>query len=106
MKPTATISQNHSSLLHPIARSAILSASFSTPERTGTDPAGFVSALVHEIRNPLCTINLAIEMLSMMELDEEQKYYLSMIVRGSGRINELVSHLLTLDLAKETGNEV
>jgi len=67
---------------------------------------GFVSALVHEIRNPLCNINLALEMLDLMKLDEEQRQYLGIIMRGSGRIKDLVSSLLTLDLAKEVNYEV
>jgi len=106
MKPTAVLHRYHPSALQPIARSAILSASFSALEKTRANPTGFVSALVHEIRNPLCNINLALEMLNMMELDEEQRNYLSMIVRGSGRIKELVTRLLTLGLAKEVNSEV
>jgi signal transduction histidine kinase len=84
---------------------AILSVPFSAPERIGNYPSEFVSALAHEIRNPLCTINLALEMLNMMELDEEKREYGSMIMRGSWRINDLVTKILTPDLAKEVNVE-
>jgi signal transduction histidine kinase len=87
-------------------RSAILSASFSALERTRSNPAGFVSALAHEIRNPLGNINLALELLNLTELDEEHRQYLEVIERGSGRIKDLVSRLLTLDLAEEVNYEV
>ncbi len=106
MKPTAVIRHHHHSALHPVLRSAIVPASFSALERTRNSPTGFVSALAHDIRNPLCTINLALEMLSMTELDKEQREYLSMIVRGSGRIKDLVTRLLTLGLAQEVNGEV
>jgi len=105
MKPTAAIRNNHHLSLHPIAQSAIFSASFSALERTRSYPTGFVSALAHEIRNPLCTINLALEMLNMVELVEEKREYLSMIMRGSWRVNDLVTKMLTPDLAKEINTE-
>jgi len=105
MKPTAAIRNNHHLSLHPIAQSANFSASFSALERTRSYPTGFVSALAHEIRNPLCTINLALEMLNMVELDEEKREYLSMIMRGSWRVNDLVTKMLTPDLAKEINKE-
>jgi signal transduction histidine kinase len=87
-------------------RSAYLSASFSALERTRNNPAQFVSALAHEIRNPLGNINLALELLDTIGLDEEQRQYLGVIERGAGRIKDLVSRLLTLDLAKEVNYEV
>jgi signal transduction histidine kinase len=106
MKPTATLHRDHNSALHPIAQSTIRLGSFSALERTRNYPTGFVSALAHEIRNPLCTINLALEMLNRMEPDEEKREYLSMIMRGSWRIKDLVTRLLTSDLAEEVNNEV
>lgn len=96
----------HRSMLHPNTRSAITSASFSALERTRYNPAGFVSALAHEIRNPLCNINLALEMLHTMNIEEEQRQYFSIIGRGSGRINDLISRLLTLDPSEETHCEI
>jgi signal transduction histidine kinase len=64
-------------------------------ERTKSKPAEYVSALVHEVRNPLCNINLAMEMLDLTNLDEEQREYLNIITRGSCRIKDLVNTLLT-----------
>jgi signal transduction histidine kinase len=106
MKSTANLHRARSSIIYPTMRSAILSASFSALERTRSNPAGFVSALAHEIRNPLGNINLALELLNLTELDEEHRQYLEVIERGSGRIKDLVSRLLTLDLAEEVNYEV
>src|SRR5271166_4825174 len=104
MKPTAPIRRNPGTLLHPIARSAILLAS-STLERTHNDRAGFVAALAHEIRNPLCTVNMAVDLLTMTDLDKENREYLNMIKRASIRINSLVNSLVSLDLPKEADAE-
>jgi signal transduction histidine kinase len=114
MKSTAIIQDKNGPTLHHYARAAIRTAPFSTIrtasipvlERTHNNPAGFVAALAHEIRNPLCNINLARELLELGKLDEEQRQYLGIITRGWGRINELVSRLLTLDLAREVDFEV
>jgi signal transduction histidine kinase len=57
-------------------------------------PSQFVSALAHEVRNPLSNINLAVEMLKSSSIDEDQKIYLDIILRGSGRINDLITDLL------------
>jgi signal transduction histidine kinase len=54
----------------------------------------YVSALVHEVRNPLCNIGLALEMLDLTNLDAEQREYLDIITRGSCRIKDLVNTLL------------
>lgn len=105
MKSTAIINRKYSPTLHPITRSAIRSASISTLERTQNNPGEFVSALAHEIRNPLCNINLALELLNLTQLDEEQRQYLGIIMRGSGRIKDLVNRLLTLDPANEVNHE-
>ena len=68
-------------------------------------PGQFASALAHEVRNPLSNINLAIEMLKSMISDDDQKIYLDIITRGSGRINELVTDLLTSFQADEIQSE-
>ncbi|MEI9933736.1 MAG: histidine kinase dimerization/phospho-acceptor domain-containing protein [Ferruginibacter sp.] len=54
-------------------------------------PNQFATALAHEVRNPLSTINLAAEMLQTTIKDEEQRMYLDIILRGSGRIKNLVT---------------
>jgi signal transduction histidine kinase len=106
MTTTAPIRRNRSSLLHSIAHSTIRTSTVVTRRKKSDNPAGFVSALAHEIRNPLCTINLALEMLIMKDADDEQRQYLGMIVRGTKRIKELVNRLLLQDAAKEVRNEV
>jgi signal transduction histidine kinase len=64
-------------------------------------PAQFASALAHEVRNPLSNINLALEMLQSTIKDEEQKIYLDIIMRGSVRINNLISDLTAYYQAEE-----
>jgi signal transduction histidine kinase len=58
-------------------------------------PGQFASALAHEVRNPLSNINLAVEMLKSLISNEDQKIYLDIIMRGAGRINDLVTDFLT-----------
>jgi len=58
-------------------------------------PTQFATALAHEIRNPLSNISLAAEMLRASVLDDEQKVYLDIIIRGSDRIDRLVYDLLS-----------
>src|ERR1700755_2142839 len=53
-----------------------------------------VSSAVSEIKNPLCNIYLAAEMLNLTDLDEEQQACLGIIMRGSTRINNMVSTIL------------
>jgi signal transduction histidine kinase len=57
-------------------------------------PSRFIAALIHEIRNPLTTINLAVTMFQRAKNTDEQKKYAEMITRASHRINELVNNLL------------
>jgi len=61
----------------------------------------FASALVHEVRNPLTNINLAVEMLGSAIKDNQLKKYLDIITRSSIRINSLIC-----DLLKYQENEV
>ena len=68
-------------------------------------PGQFAPALAHEVRNPLSNINLAVEMLQSMITDEEQKSYLDIILRASGRINDLVNDLLVYHQAAEVKPE-
>jgi len=53
------------------------------------------SVLVHEMRDPLSNINLAVEMLQSMIKEDDQLIYLDIILRGSVRINDMVIELLT-----------
>jgi len=63
-------------------------------------PGSFASALVHEVRNPLSNINLAVDILDSASLDEEHKIFVDVIKRGAARINNILSEFL-LSLKKE-----
>jgi signal transduction histidine kinase len=54
----------------------------------------FFSGLAHEIRNPLSNIKLAAEMLRSMGIDPNLQSYLDIILRGSDKINGIVTDLL------------
>lgn len=54
----------------------------------------FITSLIHEIRNPLSTIKLAIEILKNTSTDFSQKQYIEMIVKSNDRINEIITQLL------------
>jgi signal transduction histidine kinase len=68
-------------------------------------PGQFASALAHEIRDPLSTIKLAGEMLRSRISNDDQKVFLDIILRGSGRINEILTDLLTSFQAEEMRSE-
>lgn len=74
------------------------------PKILKDDAGQFASALAHEVRNPLSNINLAVEILKQMTGDDDQKIYLDIILRASGRINSLVTDLLTSCHADEMGS--
>ena len=57
-------------------------------------PGRFASALAHEIRNPLTTINLATDMLESAIEDKDLRDYLDIIRRNSVRINNAIYALL------------
>ena len=65
----------------------------------------FASVLAHEVRNPLSTINLAVEMLRSATSDADRKLYMDIIIRGSSRINDLVIDLLLSLEATKTQSE-
>jgi signal transduction histidine kinase len=54
----------------------------------------FTYTLAHEIRNPLSTINLAVEMLRITNDVKEKEACLDIIMRNSTRINGLLTDLL------------
>lgn len=76
------------------AKSMNRPSSFNQPELFHKEPTQYLSALVHEVRNPLANINLSIEMLQSLIQDNDMKTYLGIISRSSRLINELVSDLL------------
>ncbi len=63
-------------------------------KKAAAEPSGFVAALAHEIRNPLSNIKLATEVLRSMITDVNQRSYLDIILRGSDKINTIVTDLL------------
>jgi signal transduction histidine kinase len=97
MNTSTTTHRISSSGLHRFIRSSFFPSSFSALEKTRNNPAGYAGTVTHEIRNPLCNITLALEMLSLTNLDAEQIQYLDIISRGSVRIKELVNALLITD---------
>jgi len=61
----------------------------------GEKQAGLITAgLVHELRNPLTTINMAAEFLTPLINDDSQKTLLEIIKRGSQKLNQLINELL------------
>jgi signal transduction histidine kinase len=60
-----------------------------------TELVEFTYTLAHEIRNPLSTINLAVDMLKLTHDEQEKKTCLDIITRNSLRINDLLTDLLT-----------
>ncbi|HMH22850.1 MAG TPA: HAMP domain-containing sensor histidine kinase [Puia sp.] len=69
------------------------------------DCAKYISALAHEVRNPLTNINLSVEMLDAGIKDDELKKYLDIIARGSAQINLLVNELLKYQMAENVQAE-
>jgi signal transduction histidine kinase len=61
---------------------------------TQEQPNQFVSALIHEIRNPLTTISLAVQMLRSPARSCDRELYQDIIMRSSTQINDLVNDLL------------
>ncbi len=91
MNPNAII--RHAAKLN--SRSSMnLFKSLIPPKVAPEQAAPFASALAHEVRNPLTNINLAVEMLKSTLKGDDQQIYLDIIMRGSDRINALVTDLL------------
>jgi signal transduction histidine kinase len=59
-----------------------------------SQPSRFAPALAREVRNPLTSINLSIDMLRSSIMDSELKIFVDIIGRSSMRINHLVDELL------------
>ncbi|MEI9909280.1 MAG: HAMP domain-containing sensor histidine kinase [Bacteroidota bacterium] len=79
--------------------------SLTPPKVVEEHPGQFAAALAHEVRNPLSNINLAVEMLKSTLSDDDQKIYLDIIMRASGRINDVVTDLLAYYQAVEIKSE-
>ena len=62
------------------------------------------SAVIHEIRNPLTSINLAAVMLDSVLLSAEGKQYVDIIKRSTARINFLVESLFKSQPKKRETN--
>ena len=71
------------------------------PENVLHQPARFVTALAHEVRNPLTNINLSVEQLKPEINSEDANIYLDIIARNCGRIDGLISELLDLSRPAE-----
>lgn len=67
---------------------------------------GFASALVHEVRSPLSSINLSANIISdVLEKDHELQMYVDIIMRNSMKINDLVTEFLKYQHSDETAEE-
>src|SRR5688572_9178101 len=86
-----------SSAIKPRIRltSANLLDSFPPIQVTREDPQKFIYTMVHEIRNPLTNINLAVELLNQLLQNDEQRMLLDIIMRNSGRVKDVVADILT-----------
>lgn len=58
------------------------------------EPDQSVTAMAHEVRNPLTTITMAVHMLRSPDKVLEHKLYLDIIMKASGQINDLLNDLL------------
>ena len=69
------------------------------------EPSQLASALAHEVRNPLATINLAVQMLKAPIKSYDDNLYLAIIIKASEQINDLITGLLTSWRPAETQAE-
>lgn len=68
-----------------------------SPENLGDSASKYLTALVHELRNPLNNIMLSVESLSeRLDNDTDDKMDLDIIRRGARRINNLIDSILNL----------
>ena len=58
------------------------------------DPGQLASALAHEVRNPLATINLAVHLLKAPTRVYDNNIYLAIITKASEQINDLINDLI------------
>jgi signal transduction histidine kinase len=57
-------------------------------------PGGFTATLAHEVRNPLDTINLSLQLITPDIEDDDLKMYVDIIKRSTERINNLVNEMI------------
>ena len=63
------------------------------PLKTVQEKPGEIASFLHEIRNPLSTISISAEMLKSIITDNDQKMLLDMVIRGSKRINDILTDI-------------
>src|SRR5688572_14430123 len=83
-----SINNNHTGLS---ANPSVISLNEEEQQKSSSK---FMRTLIHEVRNPLTNINLAVEMLSRVTSDISLRPYLDIILRSSGKINVAVTDLL------------
>jgi len=93
MTYTHTITLNCKKL--PGHQSEALLKSLIPHENVPKEPDPGVTALAHEVRNPLTTINMAVHMLRSPGRVLDYKLYLDIILKASGQINDLITDLLS-----------
>ena len=74
--------------------------------RNNLQTTSFKDALVHEVRNPLTNINLAVELLKRSAETDTEKLYLDIINRASKRITTLINELLKHQQEQQTKEAV
>jgi signal transduction histidine kinase len=67
-----------------------------------SQPSRLASALARDVRNPLTSINLSIDMLRSSIMDSELKIYVDIISRSSLRIDHLIDELLKYQEIEES----
>jgi len=91
---THTIAFNFKKLRRPQSTNLL---KFLIPHKPAPkEPDQFASALAHEVRNPLATINLAVKILKSPSKMLDHKLYLDIIMKAAGQIDDLITDLLTL----------
>jgi signal transduction histidine kinase len=61
----------------------------------------FITALAHDVRNPLANIGLSVDMLLSTPKEDSATMYLNIIKRNTARISKLITQLLTDEYNKE-----
>lgn len=65
-------------------------------EKLNSDRDALIGVIVHDLKNPLSSISGLVEVMSMNELDEENRSLLSMIDISSKKMQRLVNNLLDI----------